>query len=462
MKTYTASSRRNLLGSIPGNLPGKLLGLFLVTVLTSSSAQLGSQIPVPAKTPDSPLLLIGARIHPVVGKVLEKGELLIVDGKIAAIGQSVKRPDKVQTVDLTGLDLYPGLIDAHTCLGLVEVNAVRSTRDLDETGDLTPEVRALISINPESMHIPVTRSNGVLTVLTIPQGGLVSGRSGLMSLEGWTWEHMSVRTTVGIHVRWPRMSLPEKEEERKKARKARDAKLDKIRELFSQARAYGAARKSRPDTQQRDLALEALQAAIRRQEPVFLHANGFREIRAALLWAQEARLRPILVGGLDAARLTDLLQRMEVPVILTGINRIPLRRDDAYDTAFSLPRRLQKAGIPYCIAGKDTPFEVANIRNLPYEAGRAVAYGLSPEEALRAITILPARILGIDDRQGSLEVGKEATLFAARGNILEVTTPVLAAWIPGRPLDLSDRHKRLYRKYRKRVEGKAVEGKRKD
>lgn len=426
----------------------------LLAALIATCLDLAGQIPMPSKKPATPVLLRGARIHPVVGKVLDKGELLIVDGKIAAIGQHIQRPDKCETVDLTGLDLYPGLIDAHTCLGLVEVNAVRSTRDLDETGDVTPEVRALISINPESMHIPVTRSNGVLTVLTIPQGGLVSGRSGLMALDGWTWEDMSIRTTVGVHVRWPRMSLPEKEEDRKKAQVARDEKLHRIRELFAQARAYGAARKAHPGEQRRDLGLEALQPALSGTEPVFLHADGLREIRAALLWAQEARLRPILVGGLDAARLTDLLQRMKVPVIITGVNRMPLRRSDAFDTAFALPRHLQDAGIPWCIAGKGTPFEVANIRNLPYEAGRAVAYGLTPDEALRSITIQPARILGIDDRLGSLEVGKEATLFAARGNILDVTTPVLSAWIRGRKLDLTDRHKRLYRKYLERLPGK--------
>jgi imidazolonepropionase-like amidohydrolase len=393
---------------------------------------------VPGAEQAAPVALRGGTVHTVSGATLDGATVLLRDGKIAAVGSEVEIPDGAQIVDVTGRHVYPGLIACGTRLGLVEIGAVRATRDGREVGELNPNVSALTSVNPDSELIPVTRANGIALAVTHPDGGLVSGSSALIRLDGWTNEDLAVEDPLGVHVRWPQMHVDG--ENADELRKARDASIRRIRDLFEDARVY--------DGDPVDLRLAALVPCLRGERPVFLHANEERQILAALDFAEELELRAVLVGGRDAPRVVERLRELSVPVVYGRIAQLPSRRDDDPDAVFAAPARLQAAGVRFAIAG----FETSNARNLPYQAGLAAAHGLDPGEALRAITLYPAQILGVDDRYGSVEVGKSATLIVTDGDPLEVATQVERMWIDGRAVDLSSRHTQLYDKYTERLE----------
>ncbi|MFQ5504350.1 MAG: amidohydrolase family protein [Planctomycetota bacterium] len=428
-----------------------LAALALATSISRSSAQ------VPAPAQQEPIALAGGTVHPVSGDPVQDATLLFENGKIRALGKSVELPAGVRRIDVSGKHVYPGLIDAHTILGLVEINALRATRDFSEVGEIKSEVRAEVSVNPDSELLPVTRANGVLLALSIPQGGLISGRSALLQLDGWTWEDLSLKAPVGLHVRWPSMTMRGRRGRRgpeapaAERRKRRDAQIEKIKEAFADARAYKKAKDAQgvegvPELRA-DLRLEAMLPAIEKRMPVFVHADELRQIQAAMDFAAEEDLRVVIVGGQDAWRVAGELRELEIPVVLAGVHRLPRRRFEAYDTPFTTPNKLFEAGVEYCIAGPGGSFGASNARNLPYHAATAAAYGLPRSETLKAITLHAARILGVSDRVGTLEVGKDATLIVTTGDPLEITTKVEAAFIQGREIDLDSRHERLFRKY---------------
>jgi imidazolonepropionase-like amidohydrolase len=439
-------------------LPGILALAVVLTSLVPQAAGASDQIPAPP--PEHPIALVGGTIHPVTGSPF-RGDLLIRDGRIAALGPNLDLDaagDDVSVVDVTGRHVYPGLIAANTSLGLVEIAAVRATRDIAEVGDVKPNVRAEVAFNPDSELLPVTRSNGVALALSVPAGGLVSGTSALMELDGWTWEAMTLEAPVGLHVHWPSMGIrrgrPAPEEKRQK--EERERQLGLLRDTFAEARAYHKAKlaegKDGVPAHETDLRWEAMIPVLEKKVPVFVHANEIRQIEAAVRWAAEEDLRMVLVGGYDAARASDLLIENDVPVIVEGVHRLPRRRWEPYDAPFTLPQRLHRAGVRYCIAASGSSFEAPHQRNLPYHAAAAAAYGLPRDEALKAVTVYPARILGVDDRVGSLEEGKDATLIVTDGDPLEIRTRVEAMYIRGRKVDLDNRHRQLYRKYRTKYE----------
>ncbi len=417
-----------------------------LAVLLAGSLSASTQ--VPGSPQDHPIALVGATLHPVSGPEIPDGVLLFDGGKITALGApaDVKLPEGCEQVALPGKHVYPGMINAATALGLTEIGAVRATEDLEEMGLVNPNVRVEVAVNPDSELIPVTRANGVALALAVPRGELLAGSSALLRLDGWTWEEMTLKAPVGIHLAWPDMGVDALDEEAgRKQREHRDARLKALDEAFASARAYQAACTA-GGPRDRDARWEALLPVLEGKLPLLVHAQEIRQIQAAAAFARREKVRMVLFGGYDAPRCAELLAGLGIPVVVEGTLKLPQRPDEPHDSPFTLPERLHRAGLAFCIASGDA----WNARNLPYHAARAAAYGLPREEALKAVTLYPARILGVADRVGSLEAGKDATLIVTTGDPLEIPTQVERMFIEGREVDLSDKQKRLWEKYRRK------------
>jgi imidazolonepropionase-like amidohydrolase len=399
--------------------------------------------------------LVGGEVHTVSGETLA-GATVLIEGKIiTAVGTNVEIPADAERIDVSGLHVYPGLIAANTGLGLIEVGSVRGTRDLDETGNLNPNARAKVALNADSELIPVTRANGVLTVLSALGGGVLTGTSAIWNLDGWNWEDLTLKDPAGLHLKWPSMTFveswwnPKTEEEQKKER---EKALEDVRKAFDDARAYMKAKEAMATGAPRhdvDVRWEAMIPALKKEIPVFVHADEYQQIESALDFAKEQDFDIILVGGRDAWRFADQLAAEDVPVILENVLAMPRRSWEPYDAPFTVAKKLHEAGVTFCVSTGQGR-SAAHCRNLPYHAAMAAAYGLPKEEALKAVTLYPARILGVEDRLGSIETGKDATLIVTNGDPLEIRSNVQKAWILGREVELSSRHTRLYDKYRNR------------
>jgi imidazolonepropionase-like amidohydrolase len=384
---------------------------------------------------------------------------LFENGQLTGVGTQVTIPENALRIDVTGRHVYPGLFNAGGQLGLVEIDAARATIDFAETGSINPNVRAEVAINPDSELIPVTRTNGVLLVLSVPTGGLISGTSAVLRLDGWTSEELTLKSLAGMHVHWPsRPSRRPRDADAAEAQqKEHERHVQLLRDTFDNAVAYRQARQANPQAHPIDVRLEAMIPVLKRDVPLVVHADGLREIQAAVTFGNQYQCRVIIYGGYDAELCRELLRQHDVPVIVSSVYRLPRRRSDEFDRAYSLPHRLWRAGIKFCIAGVGR-FEASNLRNLPYHAATAVAYGLPEEEAIKAITLYPAAILGVADRVGSLEVGKDATLIVTDGNPLETPTQVLHAFVSGRAIQLNDRQQMLWKKYREKYRQQSAPG----
>jgi imidazolonepropionase-like amidohydrolase len=435
-----------------------VLWFVLITLFTGATARAES------------LLLTGATVHTVSGPTLTNAQVLIKDGRIEAVEKIIRtRADK--TVKLDGLHLYPGLIAASTSLGLVEINAVRSTRDMSEVGEYAPDVESWIAVNPDSELIPVARANGITHVLPVPMGGIVAGQSGLVALDGWTAEQMTFKAPAALHLFWPGMNLdttPRDEVKDKSKWKSleeqaqeRRAKLKAVEDFFEEARAYAKAReqggKNGLPAENIVPAWEAMLPYVRGERPVMVHADDVRQIKTAVKWAETNSWKIILAGAKDAWQLADLLADRKIPVIYERIYNLgselsstPARDTYRYDAYFRAPEILRKAGVKVIFSEGLGGAAATTIRNLPYSAAQAVAFGLPEDEALKGITLYPAEILGVADRLGSLEAGKDATFFAADGDILDIRSNVKRMWIAGKEVSLESRHTKLYEKYKSR------------
>lgn len=418
------------------DLKSKLRHLLLLgsICLTLNPVAFGSD-EVPGAPQRKPIALTNATLHPVSSKPIEGGTLVFDQGRIVALGAKVKIPDGAQVIDLKQKHVYPSLIESHSQIGLKEINAVRATRDERETGSLNPNAKAATAVNPDSEVIPVTRANGVLLALSAPSGGRISGFAAMLQLDGWTSEDITLKQKAALVIDWP--SPPSSGE---------SPGLKILQRTFRQARAYRKARQANKEGQSFDIRLEALLPVLDGDVPVMVLANDAREIQASVAFASEEGIRLIIFGGHDAEQCAALLKQSDVPVVIDSTHRRPRRRHEAYDTAYTLPSRLKRAGVRFCISGSDRA-STWNSRNLPYHAATAAAHGLSADDALRSVTLSAAEILGVADRVGSLEVGKDATLIVTDGDPLETVTNVERAWIQGRSVQLSSRHTRLYQKY---------------
>ena len=427
--------------------------IFIIVSYLLSSDQ------IPAPNQDHPILIQGGTIHTISHGILENADILFVDGKITSVGHNLDIPAEAEIIDASGQHVFPGLISAGSTLGLQEIGAVRATRDYAEVGAVNPNVRANVSYNPDSELIPITRSNGILLALSVPRSGLISGTSSLMMLDGWTWEDATLMHPVGLHLFWPSMNIPKPKPGKQKEKKDKDSRLKSIQEiddLIQESRAYAQLKATGSPSFKHNLRLEGMLPVITGDIPMFIHANEVRQIEAAVYWAERQSVKMVLVGGKDSWRVTQLLKDREIPVIYTQTHSTPMRRFEQYDQAFITPSQLYAAGVKFCISNSESPFQTPHIRNLPYHAAKAASYGLSWKEALRSITLSTAEILGVEDKVGSLEASKDATFFIADGDILDIRTQVNMAFVQGRRVDLSDRHKTLYSKYRNKYKQKGI------
>ena len=420
-----------------------------VAVLWPSSASAQVRMTVPPQS--EPVALRGATIHTVTNGVIESGTILFENGLIVAIGTYVRIPQGTRVVDVSGKHIYPGLIDAYSTVGIAEIGAVGVSNDVNELGDFNPNVRADVAVNAESRHIGTTRSAGVLVALSTPGGGLISGMSSALSLEGWTWEEMSMESAAALNVNWPDQNPGRRfggfgggqdEEPRPYKEQVRQ-----LKDFFAEARAYRDAVAAGEEVRT-DSRYAAMIRALDKVIPVVVNADGAEQINDAITWALEEDVRLVIRGGGDAIHVADRLVANDVPVILTSTMAAPGRDYEGYDGAYSMPARLYEAGVRFAISGGSGSLYT---NRLPWEAGVAVAFGLPEEEALKAVTINAAEFMGIDDRVGSLEPGKQATLLITTGTPLDMTSDIEQSYIQGREIDMMDIQKWFFEKYVKKV-----------
>ena len=401
--------------------------------------------------------LINGTIHPASGPDIPSGRIVVRDGKIAEVGAGAGAPAEGPVVDLTGRHVYPSLLPPVTVLGLAEIGAVKSTIDTSEIGEINPAARASLAMNYDSELLPVARSGGVLIAGVSPTGSVVSGTAAVMRLQGWTREDGALRDPAAITVFWPDLSIdrsPDASRTVERQKKERDERVRKLKDAFRDARAYAAARaaEGRPGVPRHDVdeRMEALVPAIEGKIPVIVRANRLAQIRDALAWAREEKLLLVIWGGADAWRAADELAKARVAVIVDTPVDLPQRDDEAYDTQYALAGRLDAAGVRVLFNEGGSPDGAANVRNLPLYVGTAVAFGFPREKALPAVTLEPARLLGVADRVGSLDPGKDATFIVTDGDLFDARSKVVGAYLDGKELDLSDKQKTLYERYRNR------------
>ncbi len=426
------------------------------------SLLVGLALAAPASAEDAALVLQGGRVVTVSGEVIENGTVVVVSGRIAAVGAGLAAPAGARIVDATGKWIYPGLVDGLTSLGLTEITSIAGSMDTTEVGEVNPNARSWVALNPHSAHVAVARAGGITAALSAPEGGLVSGQSAVIRLTGSTPEAMTVKAGAAMHVvfpsgRPPAEKAPPAEEPEKKSFRERQKdkkdnqkkQLDRLRNLLEDAKAYAAALDAAGRGQavrpKPDAVLEALAPAASGEIPVILRANTEDEIRAAVAFAEGRGLKLVVAGGLEAWRCSELLKQRDVAVLL-NVLRLPRRRSDPYDAAFGNAALLHRAGVRFAIVSDDD----SNSRNLPYQAAMARAFGLPADAALRAITLSPAEILGVAARLGSIEAGKDANLVVAQGDIMDGRTRVEAVYIDGVAQPLETRHTRLYEQFRER------------
>jgi len=407
---------------------------------------------IPGAPQTRPILIEGGTVHVIDGPAIEGGSVLLEDGVITAVGKRLRVPRGTIRIEANGKQVYPGLIESVTDIGLREISAVDATDDRTEFGSLNPNARSWIAVNPDSELIPVARAGGVLVAMTAPRGRYLRGQSAVLYLDGWTVKEMSLLAPAAMYVDWN--YLHPRDSDGKKQADQRKEKLEELDELLDEARRYRAARQSRPEQTPSNVRLESLLPLVDGEVPLLAQADSQSAIESAVAYAQSQGLRLIIYGGYDAPQCAELLKRYDVPVIVAGVYRLPRRRDDAYDASYTLPERLRQSGVHFAIggAGAGSPGGAAAMRNLPYHAACAAAYGLPHDQALRSITLSAAEILGVADRIGSITVGKDATLIITDGDILETEANVTHAFIQGRKVDLGSRHKMLYEKYQRKYQ----------
>jgi imidazolonepropionase-like amidohydrolase len=419
------------------------LNILFVFAVTLAIAQ------VPAKNQSKPVMITGATIHTGTGQIFLNGFITFENGKITGIGEMGTAPaaGNVEVINLQGKHIYPGFILPVTNLGLNEISAVRATVDNTEVGAFNPNVRSIIAYNTDSELIPVTRSNGILMAQVAPEGGFVMGSSSIVQLDGWNWEDAAYKIDDGIHFNWPQMlqganfftGEPAKKNENY------ERNVNEISQLLSDGYAYSIA-----PSEPKNLKLEAIKGLFDGSSRAYLNADFSKEIIEGIQLLKKHNVKNIvLVGGNDSWMLTDFLKDNNIPVILNNVHRLPAREDEDVDLPYKLPFILKKAGINYCLSYNG----ISNARNLPFFAGTSATHGVSKEDAVMSITLNTAKILGIDKTTGSLEVGKDATLIVSTGDALDMKTSIIEqAFIRGRKLDLTDKHKQLYQKFKNKYD----------
>jgi imidazolonepropionase-like amidohydrolase len=405
----------------------------------------------------------GGKVFTLAGAPIENGTVVIRDGKIAAVGANIEIPAGAQVIDATGLEVYPGMFDAATQIGLGEISQVSATLDVTELGDYNPELVAATAVNPASAYIPVTRANGITEVIAAPGtagfdaqgGGLITGQASAFNLAGWTMEDMQLNRSVAMVINWPSIqtrtfdfaTFSIKEKAYSDAKKEYDKSVNELSDWLNRARHYAQAKeKGSPALYERDLKLESLVPVVQGKLPVLVIADDERDIRNAVEFCTKQNLKMILGSGAEAWKVKDLLKEKKIPIILGPTERIPDKEDTPYDKPMTQPSELFAAGIPFAFSSFGTSFS----RRLPQYAGASVAYGLPHDEALKAVMLNAAQIFGLSDQLGTLEAGKLGNVIVTNGDPLEIQTQVKYLFIKGQLTSLANRHSDFYEQYRKR------------
>jgi len=412
---------------------------------------------IPGEDQKRPIILKGGILHTVSTDIFEGYDILFSKGKIVRIEKNIMASPETDVYDVFGKHIIPGYIAPITRIGLVEIGLVKQTRDFAERGSFNPNVKANVSYNPDSDLIPITRSNGVLVVNSVPAGGRISGQSSVMMLDGWTWEQATLKHPSGLHINWPSMRINYGANVKKSEKQQKEEIQKSIRDLdhmVRDVRAYFQRIKQRSriagERQKSDLRLESMIPFVVEKKKIFIHADEARQIKSAVEWAKKNDLKIIIVGGSDSWRLTDLLVKNNIPVVIDQVEKIPTRRFEPIHLPYKLPFLLKQAGVQFCLNTIIGYPHDGNIRNLPNEAMRAAAYGLDKSEALRSITLSTAEILGVDDMIGSIDIGKDATFFISETPPMEMNPKILMAFIQGKEVDLNNHQKMLYKKYQEK------------
>jgi imidazolonepropionase-like amidohydrolase len=403
----------------------------------------------PASKQTAPVIIMNGTVHVGNGQVLSNTSVEIRDGKITNIGAGIAASSDAFKVDAKGKHVYPGLILANSNLGLVEVNSIRATADETEIGEYNPSIRSLVAYNTDSKVINTLKTNGITHANIVPQGGIISGSSSVVQLDAWNWEDAAYATDNGIHMNIPALyNRPSRfggfgggQGQQVDPLKRGIEQLEEIKDFFRAAKAYN----DQAVKTQTNIKFQAVQGLFTKKQKLYIRCSVVREILAAIDFKTEFGFDIVLVGAGESFQVADILKRNNIPVILSQMHALPTLADDGVDLPYQLPALLQKAGVQFAICDEDGQ---QRGKNLPFQAGTAAAYGLTKEEALSAITLNPAKILGIADRTGSIETGKDANIVISEGDILDMrSSNISLVMIGGRMVSLTDKHKQLYERY---------------
>lgn len=408
---------------------------------------------LPVRAQEKTMLLKNAHLHIGNGEVMQSAAIGIKSGKIVllknTLAYSYSTSDWDTIIDLKGKHVYPGFVAPNTTLGITEIDAVRATRDFQEVGVYNPNVRSQIAYNVESEVIRTVRANGVLLCQPTPRGGVISGTSSIMAMDGWNWEDATILANDGIHVNWPN-STQRMKDNRSIQEKSGDyvSKRQELYAFFEAASAYSDNKKA-----ETDLRYEAMKECFKGKKRIYFHADDLQQLNDIIDFSRYFKLSvPVIVGGYDAALVARKLKDAKIAVMLYRTHSLPKREEEPVHQPYSTAARLQEEGVLFCLQNEGD-MEAMNARNLPFLAGTAYAYGLTEEQAVAAITLNTCKIIGIDKEYGSIETGKSATLFVSEGNALDMrTNHVVFALINGEIVDLNNRQKDLYRKYKQKYE----------
>lgn len=396
---------------------------------------------LPATTQTGTIALTHAIIHIGNGNVIEDGMIVFGNGKITDVRKYAPIAD-VKVIDCAGKHIYPGLILTDSDLGLSEISAIRSEQDEFELGDLNPDVRSVVAYNTDSKVINTVRSNGILLANIVPNGGLLSGSSSVMQLDGWNWEDAVYQADNGIHFRMPSLIPTSAQNSAGDVLKNAYGKIDSVRSFFRDAKAY----LNEPAHAVTNIKFESVKGLFNQSQLFFVHCTMVNEMMIAIEFAKEFGFKTVIVGGAESNKITDYLKQNHISVILNEMHTLPIMQDDDIDTYAKLPYQLQQAGVLYCI----NDFDPMNRgRNLMFNAGVAVGFGLTKEQALQAMTLNAAKILGIDKQAGSLEQNKDANIIVSDGDLLDIKSNNISyAFIQGRQVNLDNKQKQLYERYK--------------
>lgn len=430
----------------------KLVKHCLVALMASGiSSLVVAHDMIPGKPQSQPILVANGDLHTVTSGVLKQTDILFQDGKIVKIAAGLDEnpqqlPSNTQIVSADGKQVYPGLIAMVTQVGMVEIGAVRATNDIKEISLTNPDLHAHVAFNADSEIIPTLRANGITHVQIYPDGKLLLGQSSLMNMDGWNWKDALTMADTGLHIKWPSIAVnnawwmtQSPAEQRKASKKLRK----KLSHFMQVAKAYSDAELAGL-TQKKDSRWHNMLPVFSGKQSVYVHANDRRDIQQSIAFFAEYDIKPVIVGGMDAWQVADYLAKHDISVVYTAPYGIPTRDGEAFDLSYRGAAALNAANVPTAIAISSS----WSVRDLPFAAGMSVNFGLTQEQALRAVTLTPATIMGVDDRLGSLEEGKSATLIISSGDIFDFATHnVESMFIDGRAVDLNNRHKQLYDKY---------------